>query len=537
MEIAPDWVMVARTLAPSTARSHLAVKVRAPILAERYRLRDIMKRGAIIRKAITHVLTRSCVVTCLVACGGETGAAERDLVAADAGAGMLAIGEPGATDPAPGEEAPGEEAPSAEAPTPEPSIEPESTLPDEAEPSDEPAESTAPVPAPEPGPAASEGGYVVDGACMPECAQDDSDPDGDGWGWENEASCVVAGSGAAAGRTRCEPENGTEPADPAGPTTPTPSEPALPPAVGGDAQRPDSVSSSGFFVSNGRLYDANGNDFVIRGINHGHYWFRNELDTAFGAIANTGANTIRIVWESEGTAGELETAVQRAIDLELIPMVELHDVTGSNSQSDLLNMARYYTGAQVLAVLQRFERHLLVNIANEWSGEDWLGGYQAAVAEMRDAGINHTLVIDANGWGQESATVLRDGQALLDSDPERNLLFSVHMYQSFGSDSAITAALQGAVDQGLPLIVGEFGFQHGTPVTQIPYETILSECARLGLGYIPWSWKGNSSEVAYLDMSEDWGGNTLTDWGRGVVEGSQGIASTSQKASVFLLDM
>jgi hypothetical protein len=178
-----------------------------------------------------------------------------------------------------------------------------------------------------------------------------------------------------------------------------------------------------------------------------------------------------------------------------------------------------------------------VNIANEWSGDDWLGGYQAAIGEMRDAGINHTLVIDANGWGQQADTVLADGQALLDSDPEQNLLFSVHMYQNFASPNAITAALQGAVDRSLPLIVGEFGFQHGTPVTQVPYATILSECARLGLGYIPWSWKGNSSDVAYLDLSQDWQGNSLSDWGRGVIEGDNGIAATSQKASLFLLDM
>jgi mannan endo-1,4-beta-mannosidase len=61
------------------------------------------------------------------------------------------------------------------------------------------------------------------------------------------------------------------------------------------------------------------------------------------------------------------------------------------------------------------------------------------------------------------------------------------------------------------------------------------ECARLGLGYMPWSWKGYSFEVSYLDMSSDWAGDSLTDWGRDVIEGLNGITATSQEASLFLL--
>jgi hypothetical protein len=81
----------------------------------------------------------------------------------------------------------------------------------------------------------------------------------------------------------------------------------------------------------------------------------------------------------------------------------------------------------------------VVNVANEWSDDDWLAGYEAAIAEMRNAGIRHTLVIDANGWRQTR------------------------------------------------------------------------------------------------DDRSDWGGTALTDWGRSVIEGANGIGATSQKASTFLL--
>jgi len=47
-------------------------------------------------------------------------------------------------------------------------------------------------------------------------------------------------------------------------------------------------------------------------------------------------------------------------------------------------------------VLLAYEDYLLINIANEWSGEDYFGGYSAAVEHLRENGLNHTLVIDAN---------------------------------------------------------------------------------------------------------------------------------------------
>lgn len=57
----------------------------------------------------------------------------------------------------------------------------------------------------------------------------------------------------------------------------------------------------------------------------------------------------------------LRAAIARSIELRLIPMVELHDVTGSRAPADLLRMAEYYVGRRDL--LEEFEEQLLVNIA------------------------------------------------------------------------------------------------------------------------------------------------------------------------------
>lgn len=49
------------------------------------------------------------------------------------------------------------------------------------------------------------------------------------------------------------------------------------------------------------------------------------------------------------------------------------------------------------------------------------------------------------------------------------------------------------------------------------------------LGYIAWSWMGNSQDIAQLDMATDRGG-PLTAWGRDVL---QQISATSRPASIF----
>ncbi len=62
-----------------------------------------------------------------------------------------------------------------------------------------------------------------------------------------------------------------------------------------ETERNDPVKSDGFRVSGTKLLDANGNEFIMRGINHAHTWYKGYDDTALEAIAATGANCVRLV--------------------------------------------------------------------------------------------------------------------------------------------------------------------------------------------------------------------------------------------------
>lgn len=53
--------------------------------------------------------------------------------------------------------------------------------------------------------------------------------------------------------------------------------------------------ADGFYVEKNMLYDANGNEFVMRGINFPHAWFTQYDETSLDGIQKTGANCVRIV--------------------------------------------------------------------------------------------------------------------------------------------------------------------------------------------------------------------------------------------------
>lgn len=379
-------------------------------------------------------------------------------------------------------------------------------------------------------------GLRVNGRCVPLCASNASDADAmgvtDGWGWENEQSCLVSGSTVASQGLPCE----FAPVDP-GPPYVVPD---------GNVTRPAGTESAGFFVSGGRLYDRRGNDFVMRGINNPLAWFRNRNTGALAwqsQIASTGANTVRLVWETTVTETQLlRDTIARGLELRMVSMIEMHDVTGENTADGPASMARYLTETPaVKQILLDYEDSLLINIANEWSGANniYVQAYTDAIHVFRAAGIRHTLVIDSNGFGQNANTVLNQGKALLAADPQHNLLFSVHMYEQFRNAQTIRDTLQRAADAQLPFIVGEFGFQHGSdnqgnPVA-IPYEVLLSESERLGFGYLAWSWTGNGGGVQYLDLTARSGSVTqLSAWGDGVINGANGIRATAEPASIFL---
>lgn len=312
-------------------------------------------------------------------------------------------------------------------------------------------------------------------------------------------------------------------------------------ALGGLAPaRAASSAAAGLHISDGRLVEGNGDDFVMRGVNHAHAWYPGETQS-LADIKATGANTVRVVlsdgyrW-SRNSPEDVAAVIAQCKANRLICVLEVHDTTGYGEDSaagTLDHAADYWISLK--DVLDGQEDYVVIDIGNEpWGNTDpagWTAPTTAAVQKLRAAGFAHTIMIDAPNWGQDWQGVMRDNaQALYDADSTGNLLFSIHMYSVYDTAQKVTDYLHAFVDAGLPLVIGEFGGpadQYGDP----DEDTMMADAERLGLGWIAWSWSGNSDPV--LDLAIDFDPTRLSSWGERVFHGADGIARTSREATVF----
>ncbi|CQR65412.1 cellulase family glycosylhydrolase [Streptomyces leeuwenhoekii] len=304
---------------------------------------------------------------------------------------------------------------------------------------------------------------------------------------------------------------------------------------------PAHAAPTGFRVENGRLLESSGNDFVMRGVNHAHTWYPDRI-SSLAHIKAKGANTVRVVlssgdrWTRNDTA-DVANVVGQCKQNRLICVLEVHDTTGYGEQSGAVTLSRaadYWISVQ--SALTGQEDYVIVNIGNEPFGNtnyaSWTADTKAAVQKLRDAGFDHTIMVDAPNWGQDWAFTMRDNAAsVFAADPDRNTVFSIHMYGVFDTAAEVGDYLNRFVTAKLPIVVGEFGHDHsdGNP----DEDAILSVTQQLGLGYLGWSWSGNGGGVEYLDMVTNFDPNQLTSWGRRLFNGPNGIAATAKEAAVY----
>ncbi|MFD5847091.1 cellulase family glycosylhydrolase [Streptomyces chartreusis] len=304
---------------------------------------------------------------------------------------------------------------------------------------------------------------------------------------------------------------------------------------------PAHAAPPGFRIANGRLLESNGNDFVMRGVNHAHTWYPDRV-SALAHIKAKGANTVRVVLSSgdrwtRNDAADVSNVVAQCRQNRLICVLEVHDTTGYGEQSGAVTLSRaadYWIGVQ--SALAGQEDYVIVNIGNEPYGNTnysaWTADTKAAVQKLRSAGFRHTIMVDAPNWGQDWAFTMRDNAAsVFAADPDANTVFSIHMYGVFDTAAEISDYLNRFVTAKLPVVVGEFGHNHsdGDP----DEDTILAVTQQLGLGYLGWSWSGNGGGVEYLDMVTNFDPNQLTSWGQRIFNGANGIAATSEEAAVY----
>ncbi len=296
-------------------------------------------------------------------------------------------------------------------------------------------------------------------------------------------------------------------------------------------------AATGLHISGRNIVEANGQTFVMRGVNHPHVWYTGQTNS-FAAIKAAGANTVRVVLGSGkrwGPSTDVAAVISLCKQNRLICVLEVHDTTGYGEEgaaASLDEAADYWISQKSALVGQ--ENYVVINIGNEPIGNvnaaQWTGATTAAIRKMRSNGFEHLLMVDGPNWGQDWQYVMRDNaQTILDADTRRNTVLSIHMYAVFNTAASIVDYLNRFQANGWPLVIGEFGWRFNAG--EVDHETILSEAQSRGLGYLAWSWSGNTDPI--LDMTVNFDPAQLTTWGERIVNGANGLKATAREATIY----
>lgn len=298
-------------------------------------------------------------------------------------------------------------------------------------------------------------------------------------------------------------------------------------------------AATGLHVSGTKILEANGNAFIMRGVSHPHVWFSNQT-SSFANIKSFGTNTVRVVLGSGqrwGPSTDVANVIALCKQNRLICVLEVHDTTGfgeDGAAATLDQAASYWIS--VASALQGQENYVVINLGNEPFGNNaqvnatWAAATTNAVGRLRAAGLHHLIMVDAPSWGQDWQNVMRDNAAtVFTSDPDRNIVFSIHMYAVYSTPESVISYLDAFRTANLPLVIGEFGnvFPGGDP----DEDTMMAQAQARGIGYIGWSWSGNSDGA--LDMTLNFDPASLTAWGERILNGVNGIRQTSREATIY----
>ena len=337
------------------------------------------------------------------------------------------------------------------------------------------------------------------------------------------AGCASCASGGTMPRNTDMPDAGATAGAGGGPT-------AGRTATGGSAAGSGGVSGSvstgphtTYYVQDGALYDHCGEQVILRGVNHPTLYVDRKGE-ALPEIAKTGANSVRLFWFA--THGikitEAETAIKTSIAQHMIPILEMHDSTCEWSLDDIVS---YWTSSDAVALIKRYEKQLIVNIANEPSAPNantFKSKYTSVVQTLRKAGIHVPLMIDGSNCGRDFRPLLSQGAALLAADPDHNLIFSAHLYDPL-SASEIGDTMQKFTDAKLTFVVGEFANKEPPGCGQaLQYAGLIEQAQKHGTGWLAWSWGDDdpdsawNSDCAEFDMTSTFAFDSLERWGKEV---------------------
>jgi hypothetical protein len=324
----------------------------------------------------------------------------------------------------------------------------------------------------------------------------------------------------------------------------------------GQVPRPPYNTGNGFFVYGGKLYDANGNEFRIRGVDRAHY----DSDSQAG-IAKSGANAVRLFVETNygASVADLVNVVQtqhiaeKEVPIPTAAVTTSGTLTSCNTGTSVLDavVANWVATASQWKTL---DKYTILNIANEWGPANstaWRDAYISAIGSLRAAGYRGTLLIDSGGCGQDPQDLLNYASAVFASDPQKNVMFAFHFYglssgySTTAQMNTIFSELSALSAQGIVVAITEFGPGRdiGPSPTMVTPIQVIAAAEANHLGWAAWAWDDNDlpscrADNGWFDMTYNCGIYTqtsdLTEYGQQVVlDPTYGLSVLAKPASIF----
>jgi mannan endo-1,4-beta-mannosidase len=304
---------------------------------------------------------------------------------------------------------------------------------------------------------------------------------------------------------------------------------------------PYTAQTATFQVDGSTLRDPCGEPLVLRGVNAGSAFPSNPNAKGLAEVAKTGANAVRLTfrWHINRSGPEqLKAALDEAIANYMVAIPALWDATGN---WDRLQFAvDYWSQPAMVEVLRKYEDMVLLNIANEAgdskvTNSEFRRGYSKAIKQLRAAGLHMPLVIDAANWGRNEAYILDNAAYLLSQDPDKNLLFSWHPWDTNQSVDRYRKGMDAALKSQIPLIIGEFssiGVHYKRP---IDYRSLMKFAAQRDIGWLWWWWRSGKNIDGHAMTIAGHFGNWVNVGAEVAEESPYGIRATSKRTQ-YLID-
>jgi len=284
-------------------------------------------------------------------------------------------------------------------------------------------------------------------------------------------------------------------------------------------------------VSGKNVKDANGNIVTLRGMNFPimdvgsvNLNTPSTYTTLIDEFAKTGSNVIRISWNTNGVHwrdqpahggtpgtmdgyianGKLGALIDYCFSKNLFVILEIHDGTCQNDWAKFNNtIVPFWTSPNVVNLINSHKSKLIVNIANEFGYDsDWGGNNSAfktnyinAISTLRNAGITVPVMIDAANCGMASSSLVSMSSDILNADPQKNVIFSVHTYWSAyaNTNATIDAKMNEMISSPQCFVLGEIANLQDnnacgdTDITPI-YKRVLTDACPAKMGWLSWSY-------------------------------------------------